>query len=489
LVTSLPIEQGDMDTFLPPCESTADPDGPPGISLQRRQDRDLADLWTATRGFFVLTLIIFAADLVILFSLRSPEKPKYLPNYLVSSAALVAACCIFLAEKSRRSDPDGAVPGKFPFTLSAEGWSTTAVFLAFLAFYAATGWLDPSPFNAHVLQAVQFLHGHIYLDAGDSIEQVTFEGHRYGIHPPLPAVLMMPFAAIWGTDVNQTIFSLIFGTINVALAWQLLGRLNISVNARIWFTIFYGVGTTLWFETINGGSWDVTETVAIGFTLAALSESFGQARPALVAFLAGLASLARYDMGPVFPVYVGLVYLRRRNWRELFWMIPGFAMAGIVFMGLNVVRYHYWFDIGEEMLAEGRPLFRLRYFFDDFYTLIFLPPGLDDKFPYIHPQGGGLALTLLSPAFVLALRPSFRNPTTALVGLGAIISMLTSLFFLWTGYLQVGTRHYIHAFPFLLILMAFGTGRQADQLTKIMISVSVVLVAFTVWHMRMWGFG
>lgn len=455
------------------------------MNTEGRTDRDTAALWQATRGFFVLAVLLFAVDFVFLFFFRS----RGIPNYLVWCAAVIAAPSIYFSELASRDAAGHEKGASLPVYLSAEAWSTCAVFTAFLAFYAATGWTDPSPYNAHVQQAVRFLQGHLYLDAGPNIEQVTFAGHRYGIHPPLPAVLMMPFAAIWGADLNQTIFSLIWGTINAALAWMLLGRLKLSVNAQVWLTIFFGVGTTLWFETINGGSWDVTETVAIAFTLAALVEVFGQARPALVAFLAALASLARYDLGPVFPIYVALVYLRRRNWRELIWMAPGFAMAAVVFMGLNLLRYHYWFDVGEAILAEGRPLFRFNYFYDDFYTLVFLPPGLDDKFPYIHPQGGGLALTLLSPAFVLALRPDFRKMTNLVVGLGALISMLTSLFFLWTGYLQVGTRHYIHAFPFLLVLMAFGIRRNADQLTKIMIAVSVVLCSFTVWHMRMWGFG
>jgi len=123
----------------------------------------------------------------------------------------------------------------------------------------------------------------------------------------------MPFAAIWGEDTNQTVFALIVGALDAALAWWLLGRMKLSVRARVWLTVFFGAGTTLWWETINGGSWDLTRIIAIGFTLGALGEIFGRARPGLVGVLAGLAALARYDLAPEFPIYLALVYFRRRS--------------------------------------------------------------------------------------------------------------------------------------------------------------------------------
>ena len=94
-------------------------------------------------------------------------------------------------------------------------------------------------------------------------------------------------------NTNQTAFALVCGAIDAASAWWLLGRLKLSVSARVWLTVFFGAGTVMWFESLNGGSWDVTQIVAVGFTLGALGEVFGDARPAVVGLLAGLASLAQ----------------------------------------------------------------------------------------------------------------------------------------------------------------------------------------------------
>ena len=36
-------------------------------------------------------------------------------------------------------------------------------------------------------------------------------------------------------------------------------------------------------------------------------------------------------------------------------------------------------------------------------------------------------------------------------------------------------------------MMAMGMPRKTDQLTKILICVSIFLVAFGVWHVHIWG--
>ncbi len=58
----------------------------------------------------------------------------------------------------------------------------------------------------------------------------------------------------------------------------------------------------------------------------------------------------------------------------------------------------------------------------------------------------------------------------------------------WTnGFSQFGTRHYLHAFPFMLVLMALGVSRRLDQLARILILSSILLIAFGVWYVRVYG--
>jgi hypothetical protein len=370
--------------------------------------------------------------------------------------------------------------------------SQFAVFVVFLAFYAITAGSDVSPFNAHVRQAFAFIHGHTYIDAPNYIEHAQIGPYSYQLHPILPAILLMPFAAIWGMNTNQNYFSIVVGALDMALAWRLLGHFHLTVNARKWLTVFFGAGTIIWYETVNGGSWGVSMVVAVLVTLIALDETFDKGRPAIVGFFAGIAGLARYDLVFVWPVYLALLlFWRRRSIRELFWFIPGCALTAVIYITFNFVRYHSPFDRGVVyyMPKDQQTLFAFRFFPGDFFTLFFMAPGLDGNFPYIHPTFGGQSILTTSPAFLLTLKANCRRFEAVLIALGALIAVTPSLFYVGNGSAQFGTRHYLQAFPFLLILMALGVHRRIDQMSRILITASVFMIAWGVWYIRFWGLG
>ena len=313
--------------------------------------------------------------------------------------------------------------------------------------------------------------------------------YRYALHPPMAPILLMPLALLWGMETPQTAFTIFLGAVDVALAWALLGRFRLDVNARVWWTLFFGLGTCFWYETIKGTTWALPMIAAVLFTLAALIEAFGKARPFWLGWFAALATLTRYDLALCAPSIAGLALLRGRRIREVLWMAPGFLAVGVFFVLFNLARYDSFFDMGIPIQGpQDQPTFSLQYLPVNLYTIFFIAPGFDGRFPYVHPNGMGQAIPLSSPAFALALRPSFRRPETWLMWAAALLGSLASLLCYATGYEQFGTRHYIQVFPFLLVLLALGAHR-ADQLAKILIGTSIALIAFGVWHIQTWGFG
>ena len=370
--------------------------------------------------------------------------------------------------------------------------SQFAVFVLFFAFYSLTAGSDTSPYNAHVRQAVAFIHGHTYIDAPNYIEHAQLGPYSYQLHPPLPAILLMPFAAIWGPNTNQSYFSIVVGALDVALAWRLLGRFRITLDARKWLTLFFGAGTIIWYESIDGSSWALSMTVAVMITLLALDEIFDKGRPAVVGFFAGVAALARYDLAFVWPVYLALLlFWRRRSIPELFWFLPGCALTGITYIAFNYARYHSIFDLGVASYLSttpdaGKSLFALRYLPNNLNTLFFMAPRIDTKFPYIYPTFGGQSILTTSPAFLLAFKASWRRLDVALVAAGALLAATPVLFYVGNGASQFGTRHFVHAFPFVLVLMALGT-RRMDQMSRVLIVISICLIAWGVSCIRFYG--
>src|SRR5262249_48596556 len=143
----------------------------------------------------------------------------YFPNFLVAIALVLALAGLPTAPAIRRRR-ERLLAEAVADDSTGELWSAFAVLVAFLAFFSGTIF-PSSPYNEELRQAVAFLQGHISIDAPKSfIEHAQIGSYSYALHPPLSAFLMLPLAAIWGMDVNQTEFTVVVGAIAVALSWR-----------------------------------------------------------------------------------------------------------------------------------------------------------------------------------------------------------------------------------------------------------------------------
>lgn len=441
-------------------------------------------------------LFVIAALIALINILIVPWFEHKLPNALIIVAFFLALAGTITELAIIPSRAPSERSSWLEQTLASDGWCALAVGILFLAFYAATI-SAPTPYNEHVRLARALLHGHIWIDAPSYMEHVVVNGHSYILHPPLSAILMLPAVAIWGAAANQAAVGVLIGAISIALWWRLMDRLGLGAQAKIWLAAFFGIGTTFWYEATLGSSWDFALIASVPFTLAALGEVFGEARPWAVGIAAALAALARYDLVLAWPAYALMLAARGRRLRELGWMLPGFVGAALIYLAYNEVRFgspndlSLWIWYGQDKYRFSRPggPFALRDLPFNLYTLLFMAPAYDDKFPWIRPQFMGQALILTSPAFVLALRPNLLKPLTALVAAAAILGSGPSLLVYASGFAQLGPRYYVQVYPFLLTLVALGTPHKPDQLTKILIVVSIVLVVFFTWQVRWYGWG
>jgi hypothetical protein len=445
----------------------------------------------AARWFFIAAALIALTDVLIVPWLRHE-----LPNALVIAALVLALAGIAADLAAGKARVASAQSRLLERALASDGWSAFAVGVLFLAFYAATI-SPPTPYTEPVQQAYAFLHGRTWVDAPSYMEHIVWHGKSYLLHPPLAALITLPAVAIWGLATNQTAISVVVGSVSLGLVCRLLGKIGLGVAARVWLTLFFGVGTTFWYEATLGNSWDFSLLVTVPFTLAALGEVFGEARPWAVGVLAAVPALARYDMALAWPCYAGMLWVRGRRARELLVMLPSMVAVAVLSAAFNEARFGTPYDIARFLwynqdkygfARPGGPL-ALGHFPFNLYTLLFMAPSYSDKFPYIHPEFLGQALMLTSPAFVLALRPSFLRPATLLVALAA--ALCTGPIMLWyaNGFAQLGARYYVEIYPFLLTLIALGAPRKLDQLTKILIVASIVSVAFFTWQVRWYGWG
>ncbi|MEZ4596126.1 MAG: hypothetical protein R3C32_04355 [Chloroflexota bacterium] len=98
------------------------------------------------------------------------------------------------------------------------------------------------------------------LDLGDRLLTerlgLPFEPGRALIpFPPLPAVILLPFVAVWGLSTQGALLFAVLGGINVGLCWRMLTRVTARRDAAFLATIAYGFGTVAWYASMLGTTW------------------------------------------------------------------------------------------------------------------------------------------------------------------------------------------------------------------------------------------
>ena len=146
-------------------------------------------------------------------------------------------------------------------------------------------------YNHFVWQASAFLEGQAAIrypvsSTADSLGNAFFQdvlpvassdGVPRGLipFPPLPALILVPFVAVWGlaTD-DQRIFTAL-AAVDVAICWWMLGRLRIKPISRLATVIFFAFGTAFWYAAQLATTWYQAHIVAVGLAMLAVGLALG----------------------------------------------------------------------------------------------------------------------------------------------------------------------------------------------------------------------
>jgi hypothetical protein len=186
-----------------------------------------------------------------------------------------------------RSQPPHADPQP-PSTLVAVGVGLALVAIALVVYTLS----HPFRFYDHFeWQAMAFLEGKAAIrfpveasgrSPGNAFFQdvlpvATSDGVPRGLipFPPLPAVVLMPFVALWGLAADGQLIYAVLGALDVGLAWWVLGRLPIRTWVRIAATIFFAFGTVFWYAAQIGTTWYQAHVLAVALALAAIGVAIG----------------------------------------------------------------------------------------------------------------------------------------------------------------------------------------------------------------------
>lgn len=186
----------------------------------------------------------------------------------------------------------------------ARAWPVVGLAVAGLCFlvYLVSNPDRDNRYNHFVWQAAAWLEGQagirypVYAETPGAPENWYFQdvlrlvgpdgaptGRALIPFPPLPAVVLLPFVAVWGLATNAQLVAAALGGLDVALAAWVLGRLRLGFGARLATTVFFGLGTVLWYAAMLGTTWYLAHLVAVAGALLAIGLALGGDRDAVAA--------------------------------------------------------------------------------------------------------------------------------------------------------------------------------------------------------------
>jgi len=365
---------------------------------------------------------------------------------------------------------------------------------------------NPTPYNYFVRLADAFLHFRLYLLENPPWlnELVPFEGKYYVIYPPMPALISIPFVIFKGLNADQTLISILIGSLNGVLVYFLVKKfLQNESKTAFWMVILFSFGTIYWYLATVGSAWYFAHIVAAFFLLLALNELFGKKRPFLIGLFLGAAYWSR--LPTILSSLFFLILLLKENEKIFsknnFWNILKFTLGVSAFLVLNFtynwLRFGTIFDMAyflrPNLLNEpwfNKGLFSLSYIPSHLKIIFLKSPNILPKFPYFQPSWSGMAIWLTTPAFIFALfytLKHFKEKITlacwsAILPIGILVMSHGG-----TGFIQFGYRYATDFYPFLFLL-TFLEMKNLKPYHKFFIIISVLVNLWGVVSINKFGF-
>ena len=322
--------------------------------------------------------------------------------------------------------------------------------------------------------------------------------------PPGPAVVMMPFAAVWGYDVNDVLITVLFAALNMALMFILLrrlsrgGRTGRGRSEVLWLTALFGFGTVHLWCSVLGQVWFSALVIGATFTLLYMICAIDARHPLLAGIFCAAAFATRTPLlfSCVF-FYAFLLFpggkLRRDNWGDAAKRFALFSLpclvVGLTLLSMNEMRFGEHGEFGHTYLARGTlariksyGLFNFHFLSKNLSALFTLLPRLQPAEPYIVISKHGMSILLTTPAFVWLAWPLARDNHLdrfwhRLLWGTIIIVGAPALLYQNTGFEQFGYRFSLDYTPYLVALLAVGR-RPLSRAFKVAVVAGIAVNAF-----------
>lgn len=336
------------------------------------------------------------------------------------------------------------------------------IFILHLLLYITTsGGNTPYDYFSRLSDA--FLKGKYWIEENPPwlSELIPKEGKFFIVHPPMPAILLLPFRAVFKDLFKQQFLAYIIGALIPVVVYRLAKKEKIGEKFAIVSSIMVGAGSIIWFMSSVGSSWYLGQTTACLFLLLAIERQMENKSPLAIGFLIGAAYLSRVNTIVSLPFFI--LSLKKKSIKDILktiiGILPFFAFNSLY----NFIRFGTIFDKGYALIPGifdepwyQRGLVHPSYIPEHLKIFLLGMPKVIEKFPYVIPSWRGLALWITTPAFLLSLFAPLKQKIVKLSWLAIFLISIIIFSHGSTGFAQFGYRFAVDFYPFLILLTIIG---------------------------------
>lgn len=340
---------------------------------------------------------------------------------------------------------------------------------------------EENPYRSYTLQACAWLDGR--LDLGTDypwLELAIYEGKYYVSFPPFPSLVLLPFAAIFGTNTPDHWISLVFSLVGIIYALRLYRTITGKYVMAEQYVLFLFLGNGYLFISLQGGwVWYMAQTMCFALSLMSLFYAVNQHMGRAFAFLA-----CAFGCRPMVVVYIPLIValvIKKTRIKTLvkkgYHLIPACMIIGF-YLTLNAARFDNPFEFGHNYLPEfiraDEGQFSFSYAIKHLNQLLRLPQTGGEHGMLIYDTYDCMAFWLIAPMTILfivlwvyALIKRRKECKTSLiiVPMTVCIHLIIVCCHRTMGGYQFGNRYIIDMLPYVFYgLLSY---KQEQRIEKI----------------------
>lgn len=317
--------------------------------------------------------------------------------------------------------------------------------------------------------------------------EIKSKTRRYFVSfPPLPALLLLPFVAIFGLATSDVWFTIFFAALNGSIALSTFRHfLSAMPNSNqeddeksaFWLALSLCLGTAHFWCAVRGEVWFTALILGVTCQLLFFRWAWHLRRP----LLAGFAYAAAFSTRASLITLAAFAYLQvlspkvHPNVRERVRKLAIFSLpplgVGLSLLLYNAHRFDQWHEFGHRYLAGGQlkriaeyGLFHWVFLKKNVIAAFALLPMFSLSAPLMTYSWHGMALQFSSPHLMLACKPAQMTDDMKGLRRGLIVVVVSTFVLLIlyqnTGWVQYSWRFSLDFISALTILILIAKGAQ-----------------------------